>query len=67
MPGEKGDLKGFLSEAGRVGSRIRDEAEEGSRFLVITHFDADGLAAGAIMAKALLRWGAPIHVRAAKQ
>ncbi|MEM3108310.1 MAG: DHH family phosphoesterase [Candidatus Bathyarchaeia archaeon] len=67
MPGEKGDLEGFLSEAERVGSQIRDGAREGLRFLVVSHFDADGLAAGAIMAKALLRWGASIHVRVAKQ
>ncbi|MEM2122287.1 MAG: DHH family phosphoesterase [Candidatus Bathyarchaeia archaeon] len=67
MPGERGDLEGFLSEAGRVGSQIRDKAGEGLRFLVVSHFDADGLAAGAIMAKALLRWGASIHVKVAMQ
>jgi single-stranded-DNA-specific exonuclease len=67
MAEEKGDLEAFLSEAGRVGSQIRDGAREGLRFLVVAHFDADGLAAAAIMAKALLRWGASIHVRVAKQ
>lgn len=67
MPDKSGDVEGFLSEAERVGSQIREKAEEGLRFLVVSHFDADGLAAGAIMAKALLRWGASIHVKVANQ
>lgn len=64
---ERGDTEGFLSEAGRVGSQIKEKAEEGLRFLIVSHFDADGLAAGAIMAKAVLRWGASIHVKVANQ
>jgi RecJ-like exonuclease len=45
---------------------IRDEAGDSSSFLVITHFDADGLGAGAIICKALVRLAAPFHVKIAQ-
>ncbi len=59
--------RSFLSKAREIGSQIREVAEKKSKALLICHFDTDGLAAGGIMAKALIRWGASIHIKIAKQ
>ena len=48
----------------KVQAKKAAELVEKSSFVrVFTHFDADGISAGAIIAKSLLRFGKPFHVR----
>ena len=60
-------LKNFLNKANEIGSIIKEQSIKNNRILVVCHFDADGLAAGGILSKALLRWGASIHCKVVKQ
>ncbi|MEM2107357.1 MAG: DHH family phosphoesterase [Candidatus Bathyarchaeia archaeon] len=64
----------MLSSHGLFMSKIREATEEiinavshNSHFLVGHHFDADGLAAASIIAKALHKIGATIHLKVVKQ
>jgi len=60
----KPDLKAMLEKAYQIGQFLVEKAEESSTFLILTHFDADGLAAGSILAASLIRLNAPFHIRA---
>ncbi|MEM3522560.1 MAG: DHH family phosphoesterase [Candidatus Bathyarchaeia archaeon] len=42
---------------------ILDKAKKGNSFLIISHFDADGLASAGIIGKALARLDTPFHLR----
>jgi RecJ-like exonuclease len=57
----------FFSKTLEARDFILDETKKNSRFFVITHFDADGLAAGGIIGKALMRIGSTFQLRTAKQ
>ena len=53
----------LLSSASKAAKLITDEIKENSQILVVSHFDADGIAAAAILGKALIRKDASIHIR----
>lgn len=57
----------FLDKIREARDFILDETKKDSRFLIVTHFDADGLSAGAIIAKTLVRLGSTFQLRTAKQ
>jgi len=57
----------FLKKAEEISSFIKEEASKNSKFIVVTHFDADGLASGGIICKALLRLNAFFHLRIVEQ
>jgi RecJ-like exonuclease len=57
----------FLSKILEARDFILDETKKNSRFFVLSHFDADGLAAGGIIAKALIRIGSIFQLRTVKQ
>jgi single-stranded-DNA-specific exonuclease len=59
--------KKLTDEAERAARKIEDNIRKGSRFAVGCHFDADGLAAAGILAKALHRASASFHLRVLKQ
>ncbi|MEM3072707.1 MAG: DHH family phosphoesterase [Candidatus Bathyarchaeia archaeon] len=59
----KPDLKALLEKAYQTAHFLSERAEEASTFLILTHFDADGLAAGSILAAALTRLNASFHIR----
>jgi len=61
------DFQGLLSKAREAANLILDEANRQSNFLVVSHFDADGLAAAGIMVKALTRLDSPMHLKVVKQ
>jgi RecJ-like exonuclease len=46
---------------------LRERLVKGERPLVVTHHDADGLTAGAILHRSLLREGFPVHTRCVDQ
>lgn len=50
-----------------LGGLVRKEIGEGKVVRVITHHDADGLCAGAIVHKAISRLGGSVHTRSIKQ
>ncbi|MEM4497966.1 MAG: DHH family phosphoesterase [Nitrososphaerota archaeon] len=58
------DERGFLSKVEEVAERIRSLIDEGGKFLVLCHVDADGLSSGAIASAALLRENARFATRA---
>lgn len=47
------DLNGLLKAAELAGSRIKDSVRNKERILVVSHFDADGLASAGILARCL--------------
>jgi RecJ-like exonuclease len=57
----------FLSKIREARDFILDETKKKSRLLILTHFDADGLAAGGIIGKALMRIGSTFQMRTVKQ
>lgn len=61
------DFQGLLSRVSEAANLILKEARGESNFLVVSHFDADGLAAAGIMGKTLARLDAPMHLRVVKQ
>ncbi len=62
----KNNLKSLLEKVSEVSSFIQDESRKGSNFLIFTHFDADGLASGSIIASSLTRLGSSFHLRVIK-
>jgi RecJ-like exonuclease len=60
-------IEPLLSEASNAANLIRSEAEKGSYILILSHFDADGLAAAGILGKALVRLDASFHIRILKR
>jgi len=61
------DLQALLSRAAGAAHLILDEAHRESNFLVVSHFDADGLAAAGVIGKSLARLDATMHLRVVKQ
>jgi len=57
----------FLSKILEARDFILDETKKNSQFFVLSHFDADGLAAAGIIGKALIRLGSTFQLRTAKQ
>jgi len=57
------DEGGFLSEAEKIAEKLRSFINEGKKFLILCHNDADGLSAGAIASVMLLREGARFATR----
>lgn len=53
----------FIDETKRVSEEILKEIGRGTRILVISHLDADGISAAGILGKALLRVGAVFSIR----
>ncbi len=53
-----------LREASKL---LKGHAGEGNGVRVITHYDADGLTAGAILHRSLMRLGATVHTRSVRQ
>jgi RecJ-like exonuclease len=60
---DESQVKGFLSAAGEAAKTIRETVESDGLIHVFSHLDADGVAAGGIIAKALLRLDARFRVR----
>ncbi len=56
-----------MSRASEAANLILDEVSRQSNFLVVSHFDADGLAAAGIIVKALARLDVPMHLKVVKQ
>ncbi|HID16725.1 TPA: DHH family phosphoesterase [Candidatus Bathyarchaeota archaeon] len=61
------NFNAMLKKAEEVGEFLREEANKNSKFTVVTHFDADGLASGGVFGKALIRLGASFQVRVIEQ
>ena len=59
--------KDFCSNVGKTSSFIREQAKKGNFITLISHIDADGLAAASIMSKALTRMEASFKQRTWKQ
>ncbi|MEM4250864.1 MAG: hypothetical protein QW828_03425, partial [Candidatus Bathyarchaeia archaeon] len=59
--------KRLLDEAAVAAEKIRQKISAGSTILVGCHFDADGLAAAGVLARALHRQNAHYHIRVLKQ
>jgi len=62
----KNDLKALLEEASNISRFLLEEVSKGSNFFILTHFDADGLIAGSILASSLTRLKASFHLRVVK-
>jgi len=58
------ELRKKLDEVAR---QVREEVGEGKSVRVVTHHDADGICAGAIVHKAIVRLGGSVHTRSIKQ
>ncbi|WP_455367455.1 DHH family phosphoesterase [[Eubacterium] cellulosolvens] len=61
------DYRSLTERADLIGKKIKEDASQGLSFFILSHFDADGLAAAGVIAKTLLRLKAPIHIRIVKQ
>lgn len=59
--------KDFYANAAKAAERIREFVEKGRFIRVVSHLDADGLAAASIMAKSLVRMDALFRIRIGKQ
>src|SRR5512136_3095788 len=56
-------LEAFLLSAGEAAGAIREIAEKDGVIQIFSHLDADGVAAGGIIAKALWRLGVRFRVK----
>jgi RecJ-like exonuclease len=63
----KQNFKDFLEKAREVSGFIKEEASKNSKFTIVTHFDADGLASGGIICKALIRLNSFFHLKVVEQ
>ncbi|MFQ6105844.1 MAG: single-stranded DNA endonuclease, partial [Candidatus Hydrothermarchaeaceae archaeon] len=57
----------MLEELEKASGILREFLDAGEAVRVVTHNDADGLSAGAILHKAVLREGSPAHTQSLKQ
>lgn len=57
------NFEAFLKRASEAADFIREKTGKGCFFNVISHYDADGLAAAGIIGKALFRLGAKFRIR----
>ena len=63
MPPEPEGFRALLKRASEASDFIIKKAQEGSFFNLVSHFDADGLAAAGIIGKALLRLETRFRIR----
>jgi RecJ-like exonuclease len=63
MPLEQESFEALLKRASEAAALIAKKAEEGCFFNIISHYDADGLAAAGIIGKALFRIEANFRIR----
>lgn len=56
-------VRGFLSDVSKAAEIISENVEEGASINVLSHLDADGLAAAGIIGKALWRLGSRFRLR----
>ena len=56
-----------MSRVAEAAHLIQDEARGESNFLVVSHFDADGLAAAGVIGRTLARLDASMHLKVVKQ
>jgi len=56
-----------MSRVAEAAHLIQDEARRESNFLVVSHFDADGLAAAGVIGRTLARLDASMHLKVVKQ
>ncbi|AEC51510.1 putative ss-DNA-specific exonuclease recj related protein [Pyrococcus sp. NA2] len=61
------DKEGFLEKIREAVELVKFHIELGHTIRIVSHRDADGITAAAILAKALLREGANVHVSIVKQ
>jgi RecJ-like exonuclease len=61
------DLEGLLARAAEASEILRDKASLGSKILLLSHYDADGLAAAGIIASSLARIRANFQLRVIKE
>ncbi|MFA4641282.1 DHHA1 domain-containing protein [Pyrococcus kukulkanii] len=61
------DKEGFLDKVREAVETVKVHIELGHTIRIISHRDADGITAGAILVKALSREGAKVHVSIVKQ
>jgi single-stranded-DNA-specific exonuclease len=61
------DLDGLLARAAETSETLKDKASLGSRILLLSHYDADGLAAIGIMGSCLARIEANFQLRVIKE
>jgi RecJ-like exonuclease len=61
------DLEGLLARAAEASEILRDKASLGSKILLLSHYDADGLAAAGIMGSSLARIRAYFQLRVIKE
>jgi single-stranded-DNA-specific exonuclease len=64
---ENRDEKGFHSRISTVAQYLIEQIAAETHFRIITHLDADGLTAGSILAKCLMRQEAFFRIRVVKQ
>ncbi len=57
----------LIARANEISQAVREHLDRNDSVRIISHLDADGLAAASIMGKAIRRYGAPFHIRIAKQ
>ena len=61
------DLEGLLARAAEASEILRDKASHESKILLLSHYDADGLAAIGIMGSSLARIEAKFQLRVIKE
>jgi single-stranded-DNA-specific exonuclease len=61
------DLEGLLARAAEASEVLKDRASHGSKILLLSHYDADGLAAVGIMGSSLARIKANFQLRVIKE
>jgi single-stranded-DNA-specific exonuclease len=61
------DLEGLLSKAAEAAGILKDRASHGSKMLLLSHYDADGLAAVGIVGSSLARAKANFQLRVIKE
>jgi len=61
------ELEGLLGRAAEAAGIVKDRASHGSKILLLSHYDADGLAAVGIMGSSLARTKANFQLRVIKE
>lgn len=61
------DLAGLLNKAAEAAGTLKDKASHGLKILLLSHYDADGLAAIGILGSSLARMSANFQLRVVKE
>jgi RecJ-like exonuclease len=61
------DIQPLIAKANEIGQAVKEHLDRGDCARIVSHLDADGLAAASILGKAIRRCGAAFHIRIAKQ